>query len=104
MNVIEYIAKTNMLKNIIATVGKNEQKHNLQDLEQDIYICLLGNKTNEELEEMYNKKELNFYLTRIVMNNINSKTSRYYYTYKKTNNDSNVTVEDLVKKEYEEKD
>lgn len=102
MNVIEYIAKTNMLKTIIATVGKNEQKHNLQDLEQDIYVYLLENKTNEELEEMYNKKELNFYLTRIVMNNINSKTSRYYYIYKKNNIDSNVTVEDVIKKENEE--
>ena len=102
MNVIDYIAKTNMLKTIIATVGKNEQKHNLQDLEQDIYVYLLENKTNEELEEMYNKKELNFYLTRIVMNNINSKTSRYYYIYKKNNNDYNVTVEDVIKKEDEE--
>ena len=102
MNVIEYIAKSNMLKNIIETVGKNEQKFNLQDLEQDIYIYLLENKTNEELEQLYNKKELNFYLTRIVLNNINSKTSRYYYLYKKNNTDSNVTIEDVIKKENEE--
>lgn len=54
----------------------------MNDLEQDIYVELLE-KDDDVIETLYNKNQLNYYLTRMVINNINSKTSRYFYKYKK---------------------
>ncbi len=78
---VEEIYRKNILRDIIKTVGKNENIENLKDLEQDLYLTLLEENKIEYIDE----KEVKFYLTRIVLNNINSKTSRYYYTYKKNN-------------------
>jgi hypothetical protein len=40
-------------------------------------------KGEDMLNGIYERGQINYYLTRIVLNNINSKTSRFYYTYKK---------------------
>ena len=92
--IVESIYRANMLRDIIRTIGKTELRHNLQDLEMDLYEEIL-NMDEGLLQRLYNSNQLRFYLTRLVMNNIRSKTSRYYYTYKKTIIDDNVQLEDL---------
>lgn len=100
MNLIEKIAKEGTLRDIINNIGKSEQKFNLDDLEQDLYIELI--EKQDKLAEIEKKGQLKFYLTRIVQNNINSKTSRYYYNYKKQNNDENISVYTILEDEDEE--
>ena len=52
----------------------------LKDLAQDIYLCLL--EQQERIENMTSDEQL-LYIQRMVFNNLKSKTSRYYYRYKK---------------------
>ena len=52
----------------------------LKDLSQDIYVSLL--EQQERIEAMTSDEQL-LYIQRMVFNNLKSKTSRYYYRYKK---------------------
>ena len=79
--IIEYIAKENILHNIIQNVGGTADE-DLKDLEQDIYLDLYS-KSEKALNDIYANGQLNFYLARIVSNNIHSSSSRYYTQYKK---------------------
>lgn len=88
-DIITYIAEHEILTDIISNVGYKETKINLQDLEQDIFLELLERNDNL-LVELFNANELEYYLTRIVINNIRSKNSKYYYKYKK---DDKNTIE-----------
>lgn len=52
----------------------------LKDLSQDIYLCLL--EQQERIEAIPTEEQL-LYIQRMVFNNLKSKTSRYYYNYKR---------------------
>ena len=52
----------------------------LKDLSQDIYLCLL--EQQERIEAMTSDEQL-LYIQRMCFNNLKSKTSRYYYNYKR---------------------
>lgn len=52
------------------------------DLIQDITLLIIE-KPPELISNLYNKKQLKFYIAKIIKNNIFSRTSRYYYLYKK---------------------
>lgn len=53
-----------------------------EDLIQDICMILL-NISEDEITRMHESDELRYYIARVVTNNIKSKTSPYYYKYKK---------------------
>lgn len=52
----------------------------LKDLAQDIYLGLL--EQQERIEAMITDEQL-LYIQRMCFNNLKSKTSRYYYNYKR---------------------
>ena len=52
----------------------------LKDLAQDIYVSLL--EQQDRIEAMPTTEQL-LYIQRVVYNNLKSKTSRYYYNYKR---------------------
>lgn len=58
-----------------------EKEENLKDLEQDIYILLIKLPT-DLLTEMYLSGKLEHWLAATIKNQIYSKTSYYYKTYK----------------------
>lgn len=91
MNIIEKIAKDKIIEQIIRNVTKNHSE-DYNDLAQDLYSVLLE-KDCDLIEEIYEKGQLNYYITRLVINNINSKTSRFYYTYRKNKSITN-SIED----------
>ena len=91
-SIIDKIAKDGVLDEIVKNVAKNAKDEDLKDLKQDIYLTLLE-KDEELLEKIYERGQINYLLTRIVVNNINSKTSRFYYLYKK-NNQKNIPLDD----------
>lgn len=80
--IVELIAKEKTVEEIVNRVGRGENKTDLQDLTQDIYIELLQ-KNNTQLNNLYQTNQIKFYISRVVVNNIKSKNSRYYYIYKK---------------------
>ena len=79
---IDKIAKDRVVEGIIKNVAKDSKDEDLRDLANDIYLELLE-KSEDCLLAIYERGQINYYITRIVLNNINSKTSRYYYIYKK---------------------
>lgn len=66
-----------MLKNIA------KDKQNLVDeLKQELFLTLLE-KPEELIQHLYNKKEMKWYATRILLAMINSNTSPFYKKYRK---------------------
>ena len=93
--IINEIANNGLVEEIIQGVSysKFENPENLNDLAQDIYLQLLQ-MDNAKINELYFKNQLRFWVTRIITNNIHSKTSPYYYQYKKAQMQS-VNIGDI---------
>lgn len=81
--IIEKLAKEKTIETIINNIAKTNDD-TLQDLAQMLYLDLLEKK-DETIITLYKEKKIQYFLTRMVINSINSKTSRYYYLYKKYN-------------------
>lgn len=56
--------------------------NDIDDLMQEIYLILLE-YDRDKLIELYEKKQLKFFMVRIIQNQYNSKTSPFYRKYKK---------------------
>ena len=93
--IINEIANNGLVEEIIQGVSysKFENQVNLQDLAQDIYLQLLQMDT-KKLNDLYTKNQISFWIARIVVNSIHSKTSPYYYMYKKAQMQS-VNINDI---------
>ena len=93
--IINEIANNGLVEEIIQGVSysKFENPENLKDLTQDIYFQLLQMDT-KKINDLYTKNQLRFWVTRIITNNIHSKTSPYFYTYKKEQMQS-VSISDI---------
>ena len=93
--IINEIADNGLVEEIIQGVSysKFENTENLKDLAQDIYLQLLQMRT-DKLNELYSKNQLRYWIARIITNNIFSKTSPYFYTYKKAQRQS-VSIGDI---------
>ena len=80
--VVGEIAKKHIVENIVWKVTSSGDTaydpDSLKDLIQDIYLSLLEDKN---IVEVYSEHHENYYIARIVMNNIASSSSRYYRTY-----------------------
>lgn len=91
--VIEEFAKERIVESIVENIngyiGDDEQ-----DLIQDIYLDLL-NKDEEKIAGMP-KKELRYFIARMVINNIQSVNSPFYYKYKK--NTHYINIDDIKDK------
>lgn len=79
--IINQLAKDRIIETIITNVAKKQYDQTDQDLAQDLYQSLLE-KDPEFVETLFNNDELQFFITRMVIRNVQSKTSPYYYTYK----------------------
>lgn len=95
-SIINKIAQDRMVETIVANVAKDTTDEDLTDLCQDIYLALME-KDEETIEDLYTKKQLNYYVTRMVINNIDSSTSRYFYNYKK-NKLKQISMDDYKEK------
>ena len=93
--IINEIANNGLVEEIIQGVSysKFENTENLKDLTQDIYLQLLQMRT-DKLNDLYIKNQLRYWIARIVVNSIHSKTSPYFYTYKKEQMQS-VSISDI---------
>lgn len=96
--IVEELAKNRVIEDIVSNVAQNPKEDTLKDLSQMLYEDLLM-KDDEKVIQLYEDGQLQFFITRMVLNSINSKTSRYYYMFSKFNNNC---VE--YKMENEEKD
>ena len=78
--VVERVAKEGWVEECIKTVSGGVWRSEYSDLVQDVLIELL-NQT--KVVDLYKKGQLKFYIMRVVRNNIQSATSRFYYRYRR---------------------
>lgn len=84
-DIIDELAKNKTIEEIINNIVQNPSEDTLKDLSQMLYEDLLLKDANK-IVRMYDEEQLQFFLTRMVLNSVKSKTSRYYYLFKKYNN------------------
>ena len=79
---VQKVADQKLVEKIVAKITSSgtaaHDPDSLQDLCQDIYMSLL---TDDKFVNIVEEGHENFWVTRIVMNNIMSSSSRYYRNY-----------------------
>lgn len=78
--VVEYIARSKLIQECIKVVTGGVWRSEYDDLTQDILIELLD---QEKIVDLYKKGQLRYYVVRVVRNNLQSCTSRFYYRYRR---------------------
>ena len=78
--VVEEIARTKLIQECILIVTGGVWRFEYDDLVQDVLIELLD---QEKIVDLYKKGELKYYVVRVVRNNLQSCTSRFYYRYRR---------------------
>ena len=92
--ILSELEKIGVMDNIIRNITKTDPKRDdtIKDLKQMVYMALLE-KPEELVVDLYGKGQLIYYISRIAMNQWNSKTSPFYYTYRKLMNNS-IDIDD----------
>ena len=80
--IIEKWAKDKKVESLVKKHTDFLNNPYIDDLVQDIYIELYL-KDNELIEKLENDNEIDYFLTKIIRNNLYSKTSPFYYKYNK---------------------
>ena len=78
--VVELVAKEGWVEECIKTVSGGVWRSEFADLTQDVLIELLN---QEKIVGLYQRGQLKFYIMRIVRNNLQSCTSRFFYRYRR---------------------
>ncbi len=78
--VVEEIARTKLIQECILIVTGGVWRSEFDDLAQDVLIELLD---QEKIVGLYQRGQLRYYVMRIVRNNIQSNTSRFFYRYRR---------------------
>ena len=78
--VVEEIARSKLIQECILIVTGGVWRSEYDDLVQDILIELLD---QTKIVDLYKKGQLRYFIMRIVRNNIQSATSRFYYRYRR---------------------
>lgn len=92
-DIIGKLANKKVVEQIIANITNDNDDDTLKDLAQMIYVWLMEDD-EDKIESMYQNNQLNYYITRIVINNLHSKNSRYYYLFKKP--EQHNDIRDLI--------
>ena len=78
--VVEYIARSKLIQECILMVTGGVWRSEYDDLVQDVLVELLD---QTKIVDLYEKNQLRYYVMRIVRNNLQSCTSRFYYRYRR---------------------
>lgn len=83
--IVNKLAKSRTVEIIIQNLQKRKISDIERDLAQDTYIFLLG-LDNDLLNKLYTNKEINYYIVKVLKNNLYSTTSKFYHCYRKFDN------------------
>lgn len=79
LNIVDKLARNRVVEDMIKNMNINEYP---DDLAQEIYLILLE-YDKDKIEDIYNKNQINFFISRIITNQAFSKNSPFYLNYKK---------------------
>lgn len=95
--IIGTIAKEKVVEQICSNIIKSvDYDDTLKDLSQNIYVDLLS-KDEEKIVNLYETNQLRFFIVKMAKNNLFSKNSPYYQTFKKNTN-TTVNIDDFKDK------
>ena len=77
-----------MVETAITNIAKTNSDA-LNDLSQEIYLDLLE-KDEQKIVKLYEANQIRFFIVRMILNNLFSKNSPFYQTFKKN---TNLTVD-----------
>jgi hypothetical protein len=97
--IVAELAQNKTIEEIIGNIAQNPQDDTLKDLAQMLYEDLLM-KDEDKIVQLYESEQLQYFITRMVLNSINSKTSRYYYLFAKFNNKIQELIEGNEKEDW----
>ena len=78
--VVEYIARSKLIQECILIVTGGVWRSEYDDLVQDVLVELLD---QEKIVSLYQRGQLKYFIMRIIRNNLQSCTSRFYYRYRR---------------------
>ena len=84
-----------MVETAITNIAKTNSDV-LNDLSQEIYLDLLE-KDEQKIVKLYETNQIRFFVVRMILNNLFSKNSPFYQTFKKNAN-LTVNIDDLKDK------
>ena len=79
--VVELVAKEGWVEECIKTVSGGVWRSEYDDLVQDLLVEFLDQ--GKKIVDLYEKDQLRYYVMRIVRNNLQSCTSRFFYRYRR---------------------
>ena len=96
--IIGKLAKERLVEQIVSNIAKSSDDcdDTLKDLSQEIYLDLLS-KDEEKIVNLYETNQIRFFVVRMVTNNLFSKNSPFYQTFRKNAN-LTVNIDDLKDK------
>lgn len=80
--IVERLGRERRVEQIVLRIaGVDRLTADLEDLVQMVYVALLE-YDEDKLQDLWEHDEINFLLVRMVIFNLRSKTSRFYYSIK----------------------
>ena len=79
--VVEEIARSKLIQECILIVTGGVWRSEYDDLVQDLLVEFLNQ--GKKIVDLYKKGELKYYVVRVVRNNLQSCTSRFFYRYRR---------------------
>ena len=79
--VVERVAKEGWVEECIRTVSGGVWRSEYDDLVQDLLVEFLNQ--GKKIVDLYEKDQLRYYVVRVVRNNLQSCTSRFFYRYRR---------------------
>lgn len=79
--IVEEYARDGIVEKMIENIAKNS-RFEYDDLAQDVYVWLLE-EDEEKIVRLYESKQLDYWIARMLVNNIHSTTSPFYTKYRK---------------------
>ena len=79
--VVEEIARTKLIQECILVVTGGVWRSEYDDLVQDLLVEFLNQ--GKKIVDLYEKNQLRYYVVRVVRNNLQSCTSRFFYRYRR---------------------
>ena len=78
--VVEEIARSKLIQECILIVTGGVWRSEYDDLVQDLLVEFLD---QPKIVDLYEKDQLRYYVVRVVRNNLQSCTSRFFYRYRR---------------------
>lgn len=83
--IVEELAREQFIEKLAKKFASPKKEAWLSDLCQDMYIELL-NKPPQLVIDLYVNEEIEYYIRKMLKNQLFSKTSKYFYIYKQKGN------------------